>query len=178
MAKLMRMAGCRLVSIGIESGSQEMLNKMEKKITLAQSKGAIKILKKADLASFANYIVGLPWETKETIEETVRFSIELDSDYANFFIAAPLPGTKFYEYAVQNNLFSQGESNKEELYDNSYVYPIAKGHYLDRNEIVKLQRKATRHFIYRPKYIFKTFKSIHSLNELKRYLKYWFINYL
>ena len=98
MAELMYKSGCRLVSIGVESGSQYMLEQMGKKITLDDVRKTVKVFKKAKIRIYNYFVIGLPWETEETAEETIRFAIELDSDFISFYTATPLPGSRFYEY--------------------------------------------------------------------------------
>ncbi|MDD3012886.1 MAG: radical SAM protein [Candidatus Gastranaerophilales bacterium] len=169
-AKLMKKAGCTLVSVGVESGNQEILEKMGKKTDLNKIKEAFKIFKKADLKTFAYYIIGLPWDTRETVEDTIRLAIELDSDFANFFTATAFPGTRFYDYAIENNLFESDIDNYE-LFMNTYHYPTVKGHYLSKEEIVKLHNKAVKRFFLRPNYIIKCLFRIRSLKEIQNYIK-------
>ncbi len=112
MAEMMYRAGCRLVSIGVESGSQEMLDKIGKKITLDDVRLTVKIFKKFGIRIYNYFVIGLPWETEETVEDTIDFAIELDSDFISFYTATPLPGTKFYEYAKENKLLNSETSFK------------------------------------------------------------------
>lgn len=95
MAAIMYKSGCRLVSIGVESGSQKMLDNIGKKITLDDIRNTVKILKKNKIKIYNYFVIGLPWETEETVEETIKFAIELDSNFISFYTATPLPGTKF-----------------------------------------------------------------------------------
>ena len=89
MAKMMYKSGCRLVSIGVESGSQEMLEKMGKKITLNDVRRTVKVFKQAKIRIYNYFVIGLPWETEETVEETIKFAIELNSDFISFYTATP-----------------------------------------------------------------------------------------
>ena len=104
MAKMMYKSGCRLVSIGVESGSQKMLDNIGKKITLDDIRNTVKILKKNKIKIYNYFVIGLPWETEETVEETIKFAIELDSNFISFYTATPLPGTKYFAYAMMNKL--------------------------------------------------------------------------
>jgi len=168
LARLMRRAGCRLVSMGVESGSQEMLNRIGKRIDLEQIRKASLALKKAGIQQYTYYIIGLPWDTEETVEQTIRFAIELDSDYAIFFSAAPLPGSRFYDYAVQNGLFDGENGN---VFEEAYYYPVTKGHHLSKGRIFELHESAVRRFYLRPRYICKSALRIRSLRELGNYLQ-------
>ena len=171
MAKLMRRSGCRLVSVGIESGSQELLDKMGKKIDIVQIKEAFRIFKKAGLHSFAYYIIGLPWETRETFEETIRLAIYLDSDFANFFTATAFPGTRFFDYAFDNELFAKEMEQLEGSYEDAYYYPTIESHCLSKGEIAALHDEAVRRFFLRPGYIIKSLFKIRSMAELVNYTR-------
>ncbi|MDI6784784.1 MAG: radical SAM protein, partial [bacterium] len=69
MLRWMKKAGCWVVGYGIESGNQEILNKMKKGITLDKIRSAIRLTKQAGLKTHAFYVFGLPWETEATIQE-------------------------------------------------------------------------------------------------------------
>lgn len=168
IAMLMKKSGCSLVSVGVESGNQEILDKIGKGVKIEGIKNAFGIFKKAGLLTFAYYIIGLPWETEDTVKDTIKLSIELDSDFANFFVAAPFPGTRFFDYAVENNLF---EANGKDVYKTVYYSPVVKGHHLSKKDIDRLYREAIRRFYLRPGYILKSIRRIHSLKELYNYTK-------
>ena len=167
-AKLMRKANCKLVSVGIESGNQDILDKMGKNITIEQIREAFRIFKKAKLKTFAYYMIGLPWETRETIEDTINLAIELDSDYVNIFTATPLPGSRFFDYALENNLF---EPNDNITFQNAYSYPIVRGHYLSNDEISGFWNMALKRIYFRPRYIIKTALGIRSFTEFYNHAK-------
>ncbi len=170
-ARLMRRSGCSLISVGIESGSQELLNKMGKNIDIPQIKEAFAIFKKAGLKSFAYYIIGLPWETRETFEETIRLAIYLDSDFANFFTATAFPGTRFFDYAFDNELFAKENTKLGESYEDAYYYPTIESHYLDKEEIAALHDEAVRRYFLRPGYIIKSLFRIRSITEFVNYAR-------
>lgn len=166
LAKLMYKAGCRLVSIGIESGSQEILDKMGKKITLAQAKETVKIFKKAGIKIYNYFVIGLPWEEEKHIEETIKFAVELDSDFVSFYTATVLPGSKFYDYVLETNL---GNLNDKDTYKSAYYYPSVATHYVTKERIVELHKKAMKTFYLRPSYILKKLIGVRSFDELKNY---------
>lgn len=97
--RTMARAGCRHVSFGIESGNQEILDKLNKGITLAQARDAVRWAKEAGIIVDNFFIIGLPYETERTIRDTIRMALSLPSDFANFFIMVPYPGTKAMEMA-------------------------------------------------------------------------------
>ena len=164
MAKMMYKSGCRLVSIGVESGSQYMLEKMGKKITLDDVRRTVKVFKQAKIRIYNYFVIGLPWETEETAEETIRFAIELDSDFISFYTATPLPGSRFYDYAEEHNLF-----DKDTSFENAYYYPAVNTHHLTRERVFELHKSAIKRFYLRPLYILKMLSRIRSFEEVKNY---------
>ncbi len=94
--KIMREAGCDCVSFGIESGNPEMLKRIRKGITLDQARQAIACCREADVLPHASFMVGLPGETRETMQETQRFARELNIAYGYHFFS-PFPGTTVRE---------------------------------------------------------------------------------
>lgn len=164
MAKMMYKSGCRLVSIGVESGSQKMLDKIGKKITLDNIRNTVKILKKNKIKIYNYFVIGLPWETEETVEETIKFAIELDSNFISFYTATPLPGTKYFAYAMLNKLV---EGNLD--FRSAYYEPVVRSESLSKERIFELHKQAVKRFYLRPKFILKTLLSLRSVAEFKNY---------
>lgn len=169
MAHAMKMAGCELVSIGVESGNQEMLDRMGKGTTLVQIKNAFGIFRSAGIKTLAYFLFGLPWETEATAEDTIRFSRGLDSDLASFFAATPLPGTRFYEYAVKEGLVISEDGPDMAPCRSAYHHPSVCGHMLSADKVASYQKKAVRSFFLRPSYIFRSLAGVRSVDELRRY---------
>lgn len=166
MAEFMYEAGCRLVSIGVESGSQFILDKIGKKTTIDQIKKTVKIFKKAKIRVYNYFVIGLPWDTEDTIEETIDFAIRLNSDFVSFYTAAPLPGTRFYKFAKENNLLSDKDS-----FGSAYFNPVVNTLCLSKDRIFELHKNAIKRFYLRPGFIFKAILNIRSFTELKNYFK-------
>lgn len=164
MANLMYKSGCRLVSIGVESGSQEILNNIGKKITLDDIRNTVKILKKNKIKIYNYFVIGLPWETEKTVEETIKFAIELDSNFISFYTATPLPGTRYFAYAMINNLVDGALD-----FSSAYYFPAVRSHELSKERIFELHKLAIKKFYLRPKFIIKTILGLRSFNEFKNY---------
>ncbi len=91
----MRQAGCIRSAFGVESGNQEILDSViGKQLTLEQVRAAFKAAKEVGMETIGFFMIGLPGETEETMDETIRFAIELDPVVANFSMATPFPGTE------------------------------------------------------------------------------------
>lgn len=164
MASYMYKSGCRLVSIGVESGSQEVLDNIGKKITLDEIRNTVKVLKKNKIKIYNYFVIGLPWETEKTVEETIKFAIELDSNFISFYTAAPLPGTRFFAYAMMNKLVTENLD-----FNNAYYVPTVRSHELSKERIFELHKQAVKRFYLRPKFILKTLLGLRSFTELKNY---------
>lgn len=164
MVELMYEAGCRLVSIGIESGSQYILDKIGKKITIEEIMRTVKLFKKYKIKIYNYFIIGLPWDNETTIEETIEFAIALNSDFVNFYTAVPLPGTRFYKFAKENNLMDDNI-----CWDCAYYNPVINTMCLSKERIFELHKQAVKRFYLRPKYILQAIANIRSLTEIKNY---------
>ena len=132
----MKEAGCTHVSYGVESGSQEILDKNHKGTTLEQAVNAITWTKKAGLQVDAYFILGLPYDNYETLKQTLSFPIKSDPDFANFFILVPYPGT------LAMKLAKQGKANLRLLTEDWSQYGIQMGKALELQDIprAKLER--------------------------------------
>lgn len=161
MLKKMKIAGCCAIRYGVESSSQELLDKAKKKINIFQIKKAFEITKKAGIETYADYAFGLIGETKETMENTIKFAIDLSSDFAQFSVLVPYPGTEIYEEAKKNNWLKKEENG-------NYVlnYPG-----LSSEEIACYSKKAYRQFYFRPGYILKRGFKIKSFSEIPQLAK-------
>src|SRR3989344_2600196 len=108
--KKMRKAGCIQVEFGVESGSQKVLNTIKKGVVIEQTIEAFDLCREAGIRSMANFIIGHPYETYEDIEKTRRLARRIKADYAQFYIATPLPGTELYEMAEKNGWLRDGQT--------------------------------------------------------------------
>lgn len=166
MAELMYEAGCRMVSIGVESGSQYILDKIGKKITIEQIMKTVKIFKKAKIKIYNYFVIGLPWDNETTIDETIEFAIALNSDFVNFYTAVPLPGTRYYKFGLENNLLDGNT-----CWDGAYYSPVINTMCLSKERVFELHKQAIRRFYLRPKYILKALANIRSFAEILNYTK-------
>lgn len=91
-------AGCRELAFGIESGSQKILNIIDKGVTVEQNKRAIIDAKRAGLLVKAYLMIGNPGESRETIEETKKFIAKTDPDQFTLFTFVPLPGCDIWKH--------------------------------------------------------------------------------
>lgn len=104
MVARMAEVGLRGYFIGFESGNDRVLQFIRKGTTVEQNRQAARICRKYGVAIWANYMMGLPTETKEEVLDTVRLMKEIDPDYYSPAFFTPHPGTDLYDYVVEHNL--------------------------------------------------------------------------
>jgi hopanoid biosynthesis associated radical SAM protein HpnJ len=100
--KAMKEAGCRLLIVGYESGDQQILKNIKKGATIERALQFTKDCHKLGLVIHGDFIMGLPGETHETIDNTIQFAKSLDVETIQVSVAHAYPGTELYDYAVQN----------------------------------------------------------------------------
>lgn len=110
----LRRAGCAMICFGLESGNQKILDRAHKKTTLEKARQAVKICQDVGISPFGSLILGLPGETRETMEETLAFAQSLNIPFG-FHLLAPFPGTDIREKASAYGL--KILSNDWSLYD-------------------------------------------------------------
>lgn len=98
MIKTMKLGGCKQIDIGVESGSQRILDEIiQKRITVQQVINAFDLARKYHIRTLASFMIGLPTETLAELEQTRQLAERIRADVYAFAIATPLPGTKLYE---------------------------------------------------------------------------------
>ncbi len=169
LLKLMKKAGCWSVHYGVESGSQRLLDVIDKKITLQQVRDAFKWTRESGIETKAFFMIGLPTETHEETLKTIEFAKELDPDGVQFTITTPYPGTRLFELAQKDGTL---KSLKWENYqtwagwsDKELVY-LPKGRTAE--ELKFLQKKALKDFYFRPKVIMRQLWKLRSLSMFKK----------
>jgi hopanoid biosynthesis associated radical SAM protein HpnJ len=151
--------GLRLFLVGYESGNDETLTRIKKGVTTAEMRQFTKDCHKAGVIIHGTFILGLPVETRETIEQTVRFAQELDVFSMQVSLAAPYPGTELYEQARLNGWFAR--KDKADLVEgdgfqqSALEYPG-----LSKDEIFENVEKFYRRYYLRPKPILRIIKTM------------------
>ncbi len=156
----MKVSGCIGISYGVESGVDEILHKMKKGATAEQARVAVKLTKDAGIEVLTHIIFGLPGDTMDTIKQTIKYVIELDPDYAQFYCAIPFPKTELEEIGKKNGWITTNDYAKYELNQ-----PILNLPSLSVKELHEARKKAYRAFYLRPGYIIKRFKKIRNIKD-------------
>ena len=164
MLRLMKSAGCYQIFYGFESGSEEILRACRKGITKDQIRNAVKLTKKVGLSVCGSFIFGLPPETRQTAKETLGFAKELGANYVQFVLAAPFPGTDFYEEAKRKNLLQI--DSWEDL--DGTKGPIVRTEALSRQDLGGIIRKAYFSYYTSPRVILQNLRRMRNFKEARK----------
>jgi radical SAM superfamily enzyme YgiQ (UPF0313 family) len=164
--RLMKQAGCKRVGFGVESGNQAVLDSIKKHQKLEDVRQAFRAARAAGLQTMGFFIFGLPADTEATMDDTIRFALELDPDLANFMIAAPYPGTELWEIARRDGrLFSQNWRDYA-IHDEKARYELPG---LPAELVEKKWHEAYRRFYLRPRRIWQRAISRDTWRRLPQY---------
>jgi radical SAM superfamily enzyme YgiQ (UPF0313 family) len=168
MAELMKKAGCHLIKMGVESGSQNILDNIHKGTTIEQARDTFKLLKEVGIDTHAHMMLGCPGEDHETIEATNRFIREIDPSTATFGICTPYPGTELFDSVVKQHpeIHDGSDRTFSSVHTSSYFNQYFTD--LNEDELQAFLKKAYRSFYLRPSYVFKRLRRINSTDELMR----------
>jgi len=123
--QLMYRAGCREVHYGIESGNPEILKSLGKRITIEQVRDAVAWTARAGILAKGYFMLGLPGDTEETMQQTLQFASELELDQAMFSMTTPFPGTRLWEdLKAQRPDIEFNQDFSQAFYYNNYDNPI------------------------------------------------------
>jgi radical SAM superfamily enzyme YgiQ (UPF0313 family) len=146
--KRLKRSGCWMLSMGIESESDDVRKDMLKRLERQKIQLAFRNLRMAGIKSFAFLIYGYPGETPESMEQTTSYAIELGADFANFYPAVPYPGTGLHAKALRDGLLKHDDWTKME-----YSYYVLEGNGLNERVVMRALNRARRRFYLRPGYI-------------------------
>ncbi len=178
LLSLMKKSGCFFVGFGVESGVQGTLDRLRKGITLDQTREAFKAARETGITTMAYFMMNVPGDSKDDIEESIRFSREIRADFLNFELIKPYAGTqlrktiedaknitinrdmweKWEAYSAGNHLFYVQEELSEEYLRDAY-------------------KRAVKDFYLRPGFILKALLQLRTFTQFYVYVKY-FLNML
>lgn len=166
--RIMREAGLRHVVVGFETGNDQILKNIKKGITKAQAIEFTKNCKKLGLSVHGAFIMGLPGETRETIQETIEFAKAMDLNSIQASLASPYPGTEFYELCKKEGWISTDSFLDDTGHQTCVIsYPNLSG-----KEIFDAVELFYNKFYFRPKYIARSIlKMLTNSGERKKLLK-------
>jgi len=167
MLAAMKKSGCKMIRLGVESGSQEVLDRIRKGLTLAQIEEGVRMVKKSGIQALGGFMFGFPYDSRKTVEETIAFAKKLSPDQVQFSINMCYPGTSLYEYARDNDLLL-AESFRE--FDMTHG-PVVKTLDMERKDLEHILARAYREFYFRPGFVFQTLLHLKDIDEIRRVLR-------
>lgn len=150
LLQTMKDAGCITIFMGVESADQQMLEKMNKNITVSKTERAFRLARKVGIRTIASCVIGMPEDTRKSIANTIAFVKNLNPNYALYSLATPYPGTRFYNETFKKNLIQIKDWSKFTLLD-----PVLKTVDVSSKELRSIQKKAFLKFYLRPGYLAK-----------------------
>lgn len=156
-------AGCKEINFGVESGSPEILERV-KRVPIGRDKirNLFAACRRVGIETMAFFIIGLPGETEQTVEQTVRLALELGPDVVQFTAATPYPNTPYYEQLKAEGLLTEDWS----LFTSRA--PVVGTKDLTPDRLGRLIEKAYRRFYFRPGYVFMRLAKLRSRHEIVR----------
>ncbi|MCL2134906.1 MAG: B12-binding domain-containing radical SAM protein [Candidatus Bathyarchaeota archaeon] len=157
----MASAGCKTIWFGIESGSQKVLNHINRHITITQIEEATQLCRKAGIQVACSFMLGMPSETKEDLMASYRFADKLNADWCQFNVFIAYPDSPLWREMLETGKYTQ-------LDDFLYSYKTDE---FDYNELMRIQKQFFKDYHRAPKRIIKRAKREGILNFAKRQLR-------
>ncbi|WP_067052369.1 B12-binding domain-containing radical SAM protein [Methanofollis ethanolicus] len=169
----MKKANCRLLIAGYESGVDSILQAIKKGITTDQIRTFAENARKAGLLVHGDFIIGLPGETKETIEQTKKLIREVRPDILQVAVASPFPGTEFYVWCKGNGYLLTDDPN-EYLDDEGHQKAILSYPALSNEEMVREANEILRGYYLSPGYVPLAMRQVCRKNAVAEVKRLWF----
>ena len=166
----LKSAGCRKISLGLESGDQRILDLMRKKTTIEMGRKAVQAIRKYGIPVHASFMFGNVGETETSIRRTIDFAVSLDLDNATFFTTTPFPGTDLFDIAKEMGNITE-DTPWSRFAPLTNTSPILVQDKLTADELVYWQKRAFRKFYLNPGYILKKLKTFASIGGAKTLLE-------
>jgi radical SAM superfamily enzyme YgiQ (UPF0313 family) len=141
LAIKMKEAGCYNVAIGIESASNEILARIGKSTTIEKITQGVKMMKNAGIEVLAQYVIGSPYDTLDTVKESIEYAKTSGCDYTNFYTVLPFKGTPQWEYVLEHGTLYTKEIHDFHTINPRIVFETPGFPYKDRLEAIRLVKK-------------------------------------
>ena len=175
--RLMKRAGCWQISYGVETGTQRLLDLINKSITIQRVEEVFALTKQIGITIRGFFMLGLPTETRADSLATIAFAKKLDPFWAQFTITVPYPGTKMFEdldSVGKIRTYDWTKYNTWSGWKEGQELPfVADGRSI--TELIRLQKQALRKFYIRPSVIIRFLKNINSFYDLQKYLTGFYV---
>ncbi len=161
MLQAMKRGGCHTVIMGVESASDELLSLYKKGYDASSVAGAFERAKAAGLRTVGTFIVGLPEDTRETLEDTLRLAQGLELDFMSLNVAVPRFGTDFRGQAIEDGLASRSDLVMDQGGAAAHLPTGA----MTRDEVLSFKKQMVRRFYLRPSYLWRRLRTVNGPTE-------------
>lgn len=169
--KIMKDNGLRLLLVGYESGDDQILLNIKKGLRTDIARRFTEDCRKLGIIIHGTFILGLPGETKETIEKTIRFAKEINPHTIQVSLAAPYPGTELYRQAVENGWLQENEATNL-VSDTGVQLALISYPHLSKEDIYHSVEVFYKRFYFRPSKIWEIVREmLMSWDMMKRRLR-------
>ena len=166
LLELMRRAGCWIIGFGVESGSDEILERVRKGATVAQARRALAMCRDAGIKAYAFFMVGFPWETEETAEQTLELIRTIGADFIEINVPVPFPGTALADEVERAGLL------EAPLLGHDHSKPTIRPYAMSRDQVSAYWRNGLLGFYGRPLHLLRLLQGVGSAREVGNYVRW------
>jgi len=163
---LMKKAGCHTIMLGLESGHNRVLRSIRKGFSTEKAAQIVRECHNIGIRTLGYFLIGLPGETNETINDTIRFAKSLPLDFASFNFPSPVPGTEMWKKHLDHKY---SEFNKVEM-DHSND-PVIDINGISKDKLTQFKTEAYRKFYLRPIIIYKQLISVKNFTRFLSHIR-------
>jgi anaerobic magnesium-protoporphyrin IX monomethyl ester cyclase len=170
LLKLMKRAGCWMINYGIETANQRSLDMLKKGTTVEQAVKSVEDTKRAGIDLTCNFILCLPGENAEMVENTIRFSKQLFADMSLFWLPVPYPGSELAETCKREGGLRE-DAKWEDYISFDFENPVYVNPLIGAKGMRDFYRRAYREYYLNPGYILKMLAKLRTLDGMRRYFR-------
>lgn len=162
LLRRLKETGLFTLRIGIESGDESVLRRSHKGIDLTQARQMLQMSARLGIQNHLSFMVGLPGETPQTVENTIRFIKSVPADSVQFSVAVPFPGTSFYREAeADGHLVSRNWADY-----NGHDQAVVRTDAMSADDILRAITHARRRVYFSPRFIWRRLRYMHDVRDL------------
>ena len=165
MLRALKNAGCQAIHYGVEAGNDRILKIIKKGFTISKIRETFKSTKNAGLETLAYFMIGLPSENIDDIQDSFSLAKELKPDYAHFTIFSPYPGTELYSLGLERGIIKKDIWREFAVNPNKdFKIPVWE-EVFTREQLYELIVKFYKSFYLRPRYLLERIQKLRSWDE-------------
>lgn len=166
LMELIKRTGCDLIEFGVESGNQGMLDRYDKGTKIQEIRDAFRWAKELEVSTLATFVLGLPGETRASLQQTLDLALEIEPTFCSFNVASPRMGTELRHEMLDAGMIRDDD---EQILDSSRSLPVFSTETLSAEEVARFRQHAIRRFYLRPSYIAQRLRRLGSWVELQNH---------